>query len=387
MTLMQNSKKIISSVYLFLLNAYISLISFFFKKKFSTRPPLKNINIISIEKKSGLGRAVDLLKIYFDRNALDFSNIFLPEFKKNQLPANNKINLFVGNPDIILPAFKKLLGFEIFKTYNIGYWFWELEDIPSKWELSSSVIDEIWVCTDYNYEIFSKISNNVKKIPFSISINRKELHSLNESPFNQKGKFIFFFNFDFMSHIERKNPIGLINAFLIACENDKTAHLYLKSINGDKKLSEKKKILKLIKDHQNITLDDNYCSYNKVMSMINQSGCYVSLHRAEGLGFGMAEAMSLGKPVIATNYSGNLEFMSKNNSLLVKYKLIKINKNDYIHSKNQYWADPDLDHAAFLMKKIIDDRAIRVKISLNAKKTLEKYSMKKMTSRIQKIIR
>ncbi|CAI8152667.1 MAG: Uncharacterised protein [Formosa sp. Hel3_A1_48] len=101
----------------------------------------------------------------------------------------------------------------------------------------------------------------------------------------------------------------------------------------------------------------------------------------------MAEAMSLGKPVIATNYSGNLEFMSKNNSLLVKYKLIKINKNDYIHSKNQYWADPDLDHAAFLMKKIIDDRAIRVKISLNAKKTLEKYSMKKMTSRIQKIIR
>lgn len=387
MTLIQTSKKIFSSAYLFLLNSYISLISFFFKKKFSTRPPLKNINIISIEKKSGLGRAVDLLKIYFDRNAVNFSNIFLPEFMKNQLPANNKINLFVGNPDIILPAFKKLLGFEIFKSYNIGYWFWELEDIPSKWELSSSIIDEIWVCTEYNYKIFSKVSNNVKKIPFHISIDRKKLHSLNESPFNQKDKFIFFFNFDFMSHIERKNPIGLINAFLLAFEDDKAAHLYLKSINGDKKSSEKKKILKLIKDHENITLDDTYCSYNKVMSMINQSDCYVSLHRAEGLGFGMAEAMFLGKPVIATNYSGNLEFMSKNNSLLVKYKLIKLNKIDYIHSKNQYWADPDLEHAAFLMKRVSDDKDLKVKISLNAKKTLEKYSIEKMTSEIQKIIR
>ena len=385
--LKQTSRKIFSSVYLFFLNSYISLISFFFKKKFSTRPPLKNINIISIQKKSGLGRAVDLLKIYFDQNTISFSNIFLPEFKKNSLSANNKINLFVGNPDIILPSFKKLLGFEIFKTYNIGYWFWELEDIPSKWELTSSVIDEIWVCTEYNYKIFSKISNNVKKIPFYISIDRKKLQSLKKSPFNQKNKFIFFFNFDFMSHIERKNPIGLINAFLMAYENDDNVHLYLKSINGDKKLSDKKKILKYIKNHINITLDDTYCSYNKVMSMINQSHCYVSLHRAEGLGFGMAEAMFLGKPVIATNYSGNLEFMSKNNSLLVKYKLIKIKKKDYIHHRNKYWADPDLSHASYLIKKVKQDKVIRDKIAFNAKKTLEEYTLRSMISEIRKIIR
>ncbi len=387
MMLKQTFIKILSSFYLLLLNNYISLISFFFKKKYSTRPVLKNINIISVHKKSGLGRVIDLLKIYFDQNTVNFNNIFLPEFKKNSLPENNKINLFVGNPDILLPSFKKLLGFEIFKSYNIGYWFWELEDIPRKWELSSSVIDEIWVCTEYNYKIFSKISNNVKKIPFYISIDREKLHSLNDSPFNHKDKFIFFFNFDFTSHIERKNPIGLINAFLLAYENDDTAHLYLKSINGDKKLSEKKKILKLIKDHKNITFDDSYCSYNKVMSMINQSDCYVSLHRAEGLGFGMAEAMLLGKPVIATNYSGNLEFMSKNNSLLVNYKLIKISENEYIHSKNQHWADPDLDHAALLMKKISDDKDLRVKISLNAQETLEKYSIEKVAPEIQKIIR
>ena len=387
MMLKQTFIKILSSFYLLLLNNYISLISFFFKKKYSTRPPLKNINIISVHKKSGLGRVIDLLKIYFDQNTISSNKTFLTDFKKNSLPENNKTNLFVGNPDILLPAFKKLLGFKIFKTYNIGYWFWELEDIPSKWELSSSIIDEIWVCTEYNHRIFSKISNNVKKIPFYISIDRKKLHSLNDSPFNQKDKFTFFFNFDFTSHIERKNPIGLINAFLLAYKDDDTTHLYLKSINGDKKLSEKKKILKLIKDHKNITLDDSYCSYNKVMSMINQSDCYVSLHRAEGLGFGMAEAMLLGKPVIATNYSGNLEYMSTSNSLLVKYKLIKINKNEYIHSKNQHWADPDLDHAAFLMKTISDDKDLRVKISLNAQKTLEKYSIENMTSEIHKITR
>ena len=155
----------------------------------------------------------------------------------------------------------------------------------------------------------------------------------------------------------------------------------------DVKSKLKKKILKLIKDHKNITFDDSYCSYNKVMSMINQSDCYVSLHRAEGLGFGMAEAMLLGKPVIATNYSGNLEYMSTSNSLLVNYKLIKINKNEYIHSKNQHWADPDLDHAALLMKKISDDKDLRIKISLNAQKTLEKYSIEKVAPEIQKIIK
>ena len=109
MMLKQTFIKILSSFYLLLLNNYISLISFFFKKKYSTRPPLKNINIISVHKKSGLGRVIDLLKIYFDQNTISSNKTFLTDFKKNSLPENNKTNLFVGNPDILLPAFKKLL--------------------------------------------------------------------------------------------------------------------------------------------------------------------------------------------------------------------------------------------------------------------------------------
>ena len=98
--------------------------------------------------------------------------------------------------------------------------------------------------------------------------------------------------------------------------------------------------------------------------------CYVSLHRGEGFGLTMAEAMALGKPVIATGYSGNLDFMSPTNSLPVGYRLLEITEDAGPYAKGMHWADPDVDHAASLMRKVFDDRAFAARVGAQARETM-----------------
>ena len=85
--------------------------------------------------------------------------------------------------------------------------------------------------------------------------------------------------------------------------------------------------------------------------------CFVSLHRSEGLGLGMAHAMYLGKPVIATNYSGNLEFMNSDNSLLVDYTMIELKEDSGPYERGTHWAEPNVEYAANLMRWVYEHRA------------------------------
>src|SRR4029077_21261732 len=85
--------------------------------------------------------------------------------------------------------------------------------------------------------------------------------------------------------------------------------------------------------------------------------CYISLHRSEGLGLGMAHAMYLGKPVIATNYSGNLEFMNSDNSLLVDCTMTELNEDSGPYERGTRWAEPNVEHAANLLRWLYDHRA------------------------------
>ncbi len=107
----------------------------------------------------------------------------------------------------------------------------------------------------------------------------------------------------------------------------------------------------------NVKLLDAVLPRNEVTGLMSLCDCYVSLHRAEGFGLSMAEAMALGKPVIATGYSGNLEFMTTDNSLLVDYNLVPIGRTWGPYREGQLWAEPSLEHAAQLMRRVFEDRA------------------------------
>src|SRR5262249_23746268 len=108
---------------------------------------------------------------------------------------------------------------------------------------------------------------------------------------------------------------------------------------------------------EEVILVDRVLSRAETLMLMNSADCYVSLHRSEGVGLTLAEAMLLGKPVIATAYSGNLDFMNRGNSLLVDYRRTRLEEDAWPYPKGSVWAEPSIEHAAELMRWVIEHPA------------------------------
>jgi glycosyltransferase involved in cell wall biosynthesis len=177
--------------------------------------------------------------------------------------------------------------------------------------------------------------------------------------------YVFLFNFDFYSTIHRKNPGAVIEAFRRAFHPREKAILVLKSINhaADRPARE---TLARASAGLNVVFLDDHVPRAEVNALFASADCYVSLHRSEGLGLGMAQAMYLGKPVIGTGYSGNLEFMNSENSLLVNYTMTELQEDSGPYERGTHWADPDVEHAATLMRFLFENREKGEAIGLRA---------------------
>jgi glycosyltransferase involved in cell wall biosynthesis len=156
---------------------------------------------------------------------------------------------------------------------------------------------------------------------------------------------------------ERKNPLGLITAFTEAFAPGTGAALLIKTINADQHPSEHDLLLADAARHPDIRVQEGYLDPRVKNALLASCDCYVSLHRAEGFGLTLAEAIYFGCPVIGTGYSGNLDFMSEENSCLVDFELIPIGRGAGPYPAEGEWAEPDLDHAARLMREAFDDPA------------------------------
>jgi hypothetical protein len=169
--------------------------------------------------------------------------------------------------------------------------------------------------------------------------------------------FTFLFLFDFVS-AERKNPWGVVEAFTRAFSPDEGPVLLLKSINGRERKSQRlKELLAFTKRRKDVIVRDGYVSPEERDSYLAACDCYVSLHRSEGFGLTLAEAMACGKPVIATGYSGNLEFMNEENSYFVPYELVQIPDDWWAYGEDAQWAEPDVDAAARLMSRVYENQS------------------------------
>ena len=326
---------------------------------FSRNQNQNQINYFFPHLKSGLGRSYQLLKEHMP-NKTKFG----------------QVNIVIGNPDQIIASLSYKNFYRFLRGYNIGVWFWELDKFPLKWFLTKSYIDEIWVYTDYMYQNLKPLNKNIKKIPFlypEIKFKKKSKQEIG-IPTN---KFIFLFIFDFNSYFERKNPVALIKAFEKLFYSSNDTSLVIKTINSKYHQKLNLFLKEQAKKCKNIIFLENYLDNDEYYSLIKNCNCYISLHRSEGLGLTMYESMMLGIPVIATNYSGNLEFMNDSNSLLVRYELVDV-KNDYLYGKNCKWAEPDIEHAVFQMHKIRYDEKLQKTIADRAKRDI-----KKMNSKIQ----
>lgn len=318
------------------------------KKKIKSKDGLNNVNIIVPNRNSGLGNiAISLKKKVrsnFKAKKINFYSLRDLETQKIFIK-KDAINIIVGNPDIVFKVIQ-LKTIDILKaSYNIGAWFWELEKPSFRWYLLKNIIHESWVLSEFNLISFKKIFTNVKKVKFYRStIKKRQVKKFRY--------FTFFFTFDYNSYIERKNPKAVIDAFKKAFPEEERVSLILKTRNSSAHKDEHKNIIKHINKDNRIILMNQNISHDDYEKLLNKIDCYVSLHRSEGFGLTIYEALNLGKYVIATSYSGNMEYTNSENSKLVAYKMVKIKKGEYPHSRNQYWANPDIDQAAKYMKEL-----------------------------------
>jgi glycosyltransferase involved in cell wall biosynthesis len=290
----------------------------------------------------------------FDATANRQSYPFTDRVRENQV---SDINIVCVNPDQ-LSLFAEQTGPELRRgRYTIGVWFWEVEDFPRLFHGAFNYVDEIWVASDFMRETFLKVSPKpVFKFRLPVlapevdpSLSRPALHL-------PELQFVFLFSFDFLSVLERKNPLGLIKAFRRAFSNGEGPALVIKTINGDKRVLEIEKLRYAIQGRSDIILMDGYLSQVENNTLTELSDCYVSLHRAEGFGLTIAEAMALGKPTIATAYSGNLEFMSGQNSYLCPFQRSEVGPEREPYPADSHWAEPTVEAAAALLRQVYDDQ-------------------------------
>jgi hypothetical protein len=249
---------------------------------------------------------------------------------------------------------------------------WELPKWPDSLEFLLEYFDFIWVHSDFVYNsIPSKYLNKTVKIQLPVEVHMPE-NIVNKN----KNKFIVLTAFDLASTVTRKNPYASIDAFIKAFDDNKNTALILKISNGDIHENRLSLLKQYVNQHANITIIDKHLKIEELHELYASIDCFISLHRSEGFGRNIAEMMLLKKPVIVTSFSGNMDFTFENNSYLIPFKKLKLNSADYIFSKDQYWADPDVDYASNVLLEIFNNGIEEEKV-INAYNLMtEKYTLK-----------
>jgi len=277
------------------------------------------------------------------------------------------VNLVFVNPDYLDDAIASIGRERLGGRYTMACWFWELEKFPEEWMPALKIVDEIMVSSSFIGEVIRSITDKpILHVP--LPVDEVDDSGLTRADFGlEDDAFIFLNSFDFNSFLTRKNPFAVIEAFRRAFTDDKAnVRLLIKSSNGHRHPDKLRELLNVAAGDRRILVRDEVIDRSDVHALQRCADAYVSLHRAEGFGLGLAECMRQGKPVIATAWSGNMEFMTPDNSCLVDYRLVPVGEGEYLHHKGQRWADPDIDHAAAYMRRLVEDREFATGIGMQA---------------------
>jgi glycosyltransferase involved in cell wall biosynthesis len=238
---------------------------------------------------------------------------------------------------------------------RIAVWYWETEEVPAEWVPKLQWPDEVWAPTRFLADAFRKVVR-VPVVPMLPGVELPPFAPLPRSRFGLRDdRFVFLFTFDMNSTMARKNPLGLIAAFRQAFAPHEPVDLVVKVSRGEADPVAFARLRDACAD-AGVRLLNETMPRAEVLALFAACDCYASLHRAEGFGLGMAEAMLLGKPVIATDYSGNRDFTTPETSYLVRCRRATCDTATGPYPAGAVWADPDLDHAAELLRRVFDHR-------------------------------
>jgi glycosyltransferase involved in cell wall biosynthesis len=243
-------------------------------------------------------------------------------------------------------------------TYRIGYWYWELEAIPDSWRRHASWLHEIWAPTRFVADAL-RGSLPLPIVPMLPAVAAPPVVCLPRSRFGlPDNRFLFLTMFDMASSFERKNPLGAVAAFRRAFPADAPVALAIKVTRGDDDpaaLEELRRACRVCEPDRIVLLEEMLSAHDQA-ALHAVCDAHVSLHRSEGFGLALAEAMALQKPVIATGYSGNLDFMDESNSLLVSFRKVPVHARRGVYPPLGEWAEPSIEHAAELMGRVVANR-------------------------------
>lgn len=246
--------------------------------------------------------------------------------------------------------------------YTIGYGYWELASYPRAWLPAMNLVDEIWAPSRFIADALTPVSS-VPVVPMPIPVAFDPPPSASRTTLElPEGRFLFLFTFDLNSYIARKHPMAALDAFSRAFPSgSEPAGLVLKASLPPKLDPASEAVWRAVKEKAlsdpRIRLFEGAWPKEKLLQMMAACDTYLSLHRAEGFGLGMAEAMVLGKPVLATDYSGNRDFCLPAHAVLVDYAIVPVGAEEYPYAEAQVWAEPDAEQAARHMRSFAEDPA------------------------------
>jgi len=286
--------------------------------------------------------------------------------------SRHDISVVCTNPDGFAYLRMQLPIEVLGNCYVILYSFWELPEFPESWLHVFGSINEYWAGSRFICDaVAPKSPVPVVRIPPVVQLSSGR-HFSREDLGLPKRRFLFLTMADTLSVLERKNPLGVVRAFKKAFSGkDPSVGLVIKLNNPDHLTSPSwQSILDETRDCENVYVLRRVLTGDEVTSLISHSDCYVSLHRSEGFGLVPAEAMSLGKPAILTNWSGNTDYMTKDNSIGIDYEMVEVGKDYGPYKHDQYWAEPDIEQAAYWMKRIYQEPELARGIGLRGKETI-----------------
>jgi len=272
--------------------------------------------------------------------------------------ADSRLHIFNVNADQ-LPLVQQTYSDRLNKgAYRIAMPFWELADFPDPWIGSFDHVDEIWAPSRFiQAGLVTKVKKPVVYMPVALDFSIERVLSRKELKIPEN-RFLFLFSFDFLSFRSRKNPEAVIATFTAAFQGTPYrdhVSLIVKCVNSRYATDELKRLRETIDGGLDVHILETELTRSEMLGLVKAVDCVVSLHRSEGLGLLVAEAMALGTPVIATDYSATTELVTPQTGYPVDYKLKELRANDYPFPAGQVWADPDISHAAWQMRRAVDE--------------------------------
>ena len=270
-----------------------------------------------------------------------------------------KAQVFCINADQLPAGLAEVGRRRVAAAYNIAYPFWELARLPAVWLPNFAPIDEVWAPSRFVQEALAQALPQ-PVIHIGVAVQLPPARPLRRRDFGiPQRSYAFLFFFDYTSYSSRKNPEAVLEAFQRAFPAGDPAPvtLVLKSMGRELEGGRRAALAQLAARDPRIRLIDRAREPGEQAALLAAVDALVSLHRSEGFGLGMAEALLLGKPVVATAYGGCMDFLTPENACLVQHRLVALQPGQYPHGEGQHWADPDLDQAAHYMRRLVADPA------------------------------